>query len=264
MARVFVSIEKMSGFDSSTYDLKRQVAIVTGGARGIGQALARGLSEAKARVVIADKSDEVFGVERRIRSLGYDCKAILADVGDRRDVRKMVKKCINKYGRVDIMVNNAAISTPSSFGNLDEANWLETIGVNLTGVFHCCKEVVPYMIEQGGGTIINFSSVNAQFGARETAHYCASKGGVESLSKALARELGAYKIRVNVISPGFVDTPMLDLMPPAQREKLVRRIPLGRLGHPRDFIGPVLFLSSAGSEYITGQTININGGFFMS
>ena len=246
------------------YNLKGQVALITGGARGIGEAVAWGIADAKGRVLIVDKSAGVFNVEHRMRSQGYECKGLVGDVGHRPDVQMIVRKGIEKYGRIDILVNNAAISTPSSFVDLDESKWLETIRVNLTGTFLCSKEVMPYMMEQGKGTIINFSSVNAQFGAKETAHYCASKGGVESLSKALARELGPHQIRVNTISPGFVETAMLGLMPEAQKEKLVRRIPLGRLGQVSDVVGAVLFLASDDSDYITGQTININGGFFMS
>ena len=133
--------------------MKGQVALITGGARGIGEAIAWGLAEAKGRVFIADKSEGVFSVEHRIRSQGYECEAVVADVGDRRDVQMMVRKGIDKYGRIDILVNNAAISTSSRFADLDELKWLETIGVNLTGVFYCSKEAIPYMIEQGGGTI---------------------------------------------------------------------------------------------------------------
>jgi len=147
---------------------------------------------------------------------------------------------------------------------MSEDVWENMIQTNLTSVFYCCKEVLPYMVKERKGKIVNFSSVNAQFGAKETAHYCAAKGGVESLSKSLAREIGPYNIQVNVISPGFIDTAMLELMPQSQKDKLIRRIPLGRLGLPADFIGASLFLVSEASDYITGQVINVNGGFFMS
>ena len=245
-------------------DLTDQVAIVTGGGRGIGECIAYGLAESKAVVFIVDILDQVFNVKNKMNRLGYTCDAMIVDVADRVQVRKMAEKCINTYNKIDVLVNNASVSTPSMFSDMTDDNWNKTVQTNLTSVFYCCQEVIPHMIKQRKGKIVNFSSVNAQFGAKQTAHYCAAKGGVESLSKALARELGPHNIQVNVISPGFIDTAMLDLMPNSQKERLVKRIPLGRLGFPTDLVGPVVFLVSDASAYITGQILNVNGGFFMT
>jgi len=245
-------------------DLTDEVAIVTGGGRGIGECIAYGLAESKASVFIVDILDQVFNVKEKINRLGYTCDAMIVDVADRGQVSKMVEKCINTYSKIDVLVNNASVSKPSTFLDMTDDNWNKTVQTNLTSVFYCCQEVIPYMVERRKGKIINFSSVNAQFGAKQTTHYCAAKGGVESLSKALARELGPHNIHVNVISPGFIDTAMLDLMPSSQKERLVKRIPLGRLGAPTDVVGPVVFLASDASAYVTGQIINVNGGFFMA
>jgi 3-oxoacyl-[acyl-carrier protein] reductase len=246
------------------YNLGDKVAIVTGAARGIGESIAYGLAASKASLIIIDIKESLFIVEKKMKEYGFICDAMIVDVADRAQVRNMVKSCINVYGKIDILINNASISNPSLFSDMSEDVWENMIQTNLTSVFYCCKEVLPYMVKERKGKIVNFSSVNAQFGAKETAHYCAAKGGVESLSKSLAREIGPYNIQVNVISPGFIDTAMLELMPQSQKDKLIRRIPLGRLGLPADFIGASLFLVSEASDYITGQVINVNGGFFMS
>ncbi len=244
-------------------DLSGQVAIVTGAARGIGEAVACGFAQTGARTVLVDVSTKAVTLQNKLRDLGYECHAFIADVSNEFEVRAFVDQCIAEHGVIDILVNNAAISEPAQFVNLERDNWNKTLAVNLTGSFLTCREVARYMIRRKRGSIVNLSSVNAQFGAKLTAHYCASKAGIEGLSKAMARELGSYNIRVNVIAPGFIDTAMLELMPKPQKEKLVKRIPLRRLGRPADLVGTVLFLSSSASEYITGQVIGVNGGFFM-
>jgi NAD(P)-dependent dehydrogenase (short-subunit alcohol dehydrogenase family) len=165
-------------------------------------------------------------------------------------------------GKIDILGNNASISEPSDFLNKKEDNWDRVIQNNLKSVFCFCKEAVPHMIKQKKGKTINSSSINGALGAKETAHYNAAKAGVESLTKSLlARELGPYHILVNAILPSSTDTKMLSSMPDIQKQKLVRRIPLKRLGNPEDCIWPVLFLSSDGSNYITDQIIYINRNF---
>jgi NAD(P)-dependent dehydrogenase (short-subunit alcohol dehydrogenase family) len=240
------------------------VAIVSGAGRGIGECIAYGLAESKARIFIVDVLDQISEVKEKINRTGYTCDAMIVDAADREQVRNMVKRCINTYGKIDVLINNASVNNPSLLLDMTDDNWQKTVQNNSTSVFYCCHEVIPHMIKHGKGKTIKFSSVRAQFGAKQTAHYCAAKGGVESLSKAMAREPGPYNMQVNVISPGFIDTAMLDLMPKSQKEKLVRRIRLERLGSRTVVVGPVLFLASDASAYMTGQVLNVNGGFFMA
>jgi len=247
-----------------SFDLSGEVAIITGAAQGIGKEVAYGFAAANCSLMIVDISDKIHDVAKDIRRLKKACDSLIVDVSNLEQIKMMVKRCIQRHNKIDILINNASISKPSSFLKMTNKDWDKTLANNLNSVFYCCKEVVPYMIEQNKGKIVNFSSINAALGGKETSHYNAAKAGVESLTKSLARELGPYNIQVNVISPGFTDTRMLALMPDIHKQKLIKRIPLNRLGKPDDFIGPVLFLSSDGSNYITGQTLHVNGGFYFA
>jgi 3-oxoacyl-[acyl-carrier protein] reductase len=241
--------------------LEGRIAIITGAARGIGRAVAESFAQAGANLLAVDILESVMIPEP---AYAPHWRGHLADVSDPSNVDCLIDCCLSEIGKPDILVNVAAISTPSPVKDMKLDNWRTNIDTNLTSVFLCSKAVLPHMIAKRSGTIISFSSVIAQTGGERSAHYSAAKAGIEAFSKSLAREVGPYGIRVNVISPGLVETRMLELMPLTQKEKLVSRLPLGRLGQPRDFIGISLFLASDAGAYITGQTIHLNGGLFMS
>jgi 3-oxoacyl-[acyl-carrier protein] reductase len=244
-----------------TVDLEGKTALVTGAARGIGQKVAEGIAKAGACVFAVDILESIRsapdGLEKR-------WEGFRADVSDYASVREMVNRCAQRFGPPDILINVAAISTPCAIQDMTLENWKQNLDINLSSVFLCSHAVLPPMMEKRDGCIISFSSVIAETGGNVNAHYAAAKGGIEAFSRSLAREVGAYGIRVNVIAPGMVDTKMLELMGSEQREKLVRRIPLQRIGHPEDMVGPVLLLISRAGSYITGQIIRVNGGLSMS
>jgi 3-oxoacyl-[acyl-carrier protein] reductase len=188
----------------------------------------------------------------------------VADVSCASSVETIIKKCLNDIGPPDILINIAAISTPCPVGDMTLENWNHNLDVNLTSVFLCSQAVLPHMIEFGKGCIINFSSMIARTGGETSAHYSAAKSGIEGFSRSLAREVGPAGIRINVIAPGMIDTPMLDLMPQTQLQKLIKRIPMRRVGNPHDIVGLTLLLASEAGNYITGQTFHINGGLYMN
>jgi len=238
------------------------VAIITGAARGIGRKVAEAMCAEGAKVLAVD----LLAVDAPVSGFCSDnrWRSFQADVSDPDAVQAMVHECTAVFGPPEVLVNMAAISTPSSVSRLSLEQWEQTLRVNLTSVFLCTKAVLPMMIERSRGVIISFSSVLADVGGKGNAHYAAAKAGVEAFSKSLAREVGPHGIRVNVISPGMVDTPMLDLMDAQQKETLSARIPLKRIGRPVDLVEPVLFLASEGSAYITGQVIRVDGGMNMA
>ncbi|MBN2283707.1 MAG: 3-oxoacyl-ACP reductase FabG [Deltaproteobacteria bacterium] len=242
-------------------ELDGKTVLVTGAAGGIGSAVAEGLCEAGARVFAVDLHTRKVGVP----SLREECwKEYQADVSDAGSVQAMIEACEKRFGPPEVLVNVAAISRPCQVQDMRLDLWRQVITMNLTSVFLCSRAVLPAMTEAGGGSIINFSSVLADIGGKGSAHYAAAKAGVEAFSKSLAREVSALGIRVNVISPGMVDTPMLALMSEQQKKALAGRIPLGRIGRPEDFVKPVILLASDGASYMTGQVIRVDGGMNMA
>jgi 3-oxoacyl-[acyl-carrier protein] reductase len=241
-------------------NLEGKVAIVTGAGRGIGRAVAESFVSAGAAVVAVDILESVMTMEERFLSHWYGHKA---DVSKPEEVSSLIDCCVSKVGTPDILINVAAISTPSLVKAMTLDNWRTNIDVNLTSVFLCAQAVLPYMIDKKSGSIISFSSVIARTGGENSAHYSAAKAGIESFSKSLAREVGPYGVRVNVVSPGIIETKMLELMPDQQKQSLIKRLPLRRVGYPNDLVGLPLFLVSDSGSYITGQTIHVNGGLFM-
>lgn len=242
------------------FDLKEKVVIVTGSARGIGRAIAESFVLAGAHVLAVDMLASVL---RSSSEHMENWHGFQADVSQPAKVAKMVDFCTSKLGTPEILINIAAISSPSPVREMTLENWRMNIDVNLSSVFLCTHAVVPHMIQRNRGAIISFSSVIARTGGEMSAHYAAAKAGIEGFSKSLAREVGPYGIRVNVISPGMIDTEMLRLMPQKQKQKLVERLPLRRIGYPEDLVGLALLLASSAGSYITGQTIHVNGGLFM-
>jgi 3-oxoacyl-[acyl-carrier protein] reductase len=244
-----------------------KVAIVTGGASGIGAATVRGLSREGAKVVAADwNSENLQKIEAEMTNEGRPFLGLKIDVSSEKDVQEMVRRTGSHFGGIDFLVNNAGIS-PKHKGrkqNLWEMSieeWDRVMAVNIRGVFLCCRFAVPRMIERGGGAIVSLSSQAAKAGSAITgSHYVISKAGVVGLTKILAREVAQYKIRVNAVAPGRIDTPMIWDVPPEVNEQFRRNIPLGRLGKAEEVADPILFLLSEAASFITGVVVDINGG----
>lgn len=256
--------------------LKSKSAIVTGSAAGIGRAIAVRLAKDGADLLLADINLE--GIEKlsgEIRSRGSQCHTIKADVIDFRDVQQMVERCIELYGKIDIAVNNAGVSTMAPVVELTEKDWDYNMDINAKGVFLCCQAQMRVMIRQGHGKIINTASMAAKRGIPLLAHYAASKWAVVGFSRSLALEAAKHGITVNCVCPGFVATSMqareiewearLRQMTPEQvRQGYIDLTPLGRLEQPEDVANLVSFLASEDSDFMTGQAINITGGVEMN
>jgi 3-oxoacyl-[acyl-carrier protein] reductase len=242
-----------------------KVALVTGSSRGIGRAIAIELAKSGIDIIVNNDKDtqEGFEVVNEIKRIGQHAIYIQADVSDPDKVEKMVEKIINEFGRIDILINNAGITRDKKLVNMDRDQWNRVISVNLTGAFNCIKSVIKYMEKQGGGKIINISSVMGEIGNIGQANYSAAKGGLISLTKTVAKEYARDGILANAVAPGFIETKMLETIPENIKEKMLDQIPLGRLGKVEEVAKLVRFLVSDDANYITGQVININGGFYM-
>ena len=247
--------------------LDNKVAIVTGGAKGIGYAIVRRFLEEGARVVIADV-DDVVG-PRAAAELGVFGKVryVECDVGERLDVRNMVAATIDAFGDIDVLVNDAAILVKADFLDLDPADFDRVLRVNLKGAFLCGQAVARHMVERvkagaAPGAIINLTSVNAVFAIPDQVPYSVSKGGLNQLTRVMALSLARYGIRVNAIGPGSIATEMLEsvMTDPAVRQTILSRTPLGRIGEPREIAAIAAFLASDEASYVTGQTIYADGG----
>jgi acetoacetyl-CoA reductase len=246
--------------------LAGQVAVITGASRGIGAAIARELGASGAHVVInyANSSAPAEALADEIRSAGSGSEPLIvqADVTDEAQARGLVDRAREHYGRLDILINNAAITRDRTFRKLTSDDWRRVIDTNLNSVFYCTHTAVPAMIEQGGGKIINISSIVALSGNIGQTNYTAAKGGLISFTKSLALELARYKVLVNCVAPGFIDTDMLAVVPDNIRESIISRIPVRRFGKPEEIAKAVRFLCVDG-DYVTGQTISVNGGLYM-
>ena len=240
------------------FRLQGKVALVTGAARNLGKAIAVALAEAGADVALASRSlDEMKKLEKEIEKGGARAFAVFLDVTDPQQVEKAVRQIMVEFGRIDILVNNAAARSSQSILELSLDEWRNVIDTNLTGAFLCCKAVGPHMIRQGGGRIINISSRAGIQGIANRAAYCSSKGGLNQLTKALAIEWAPYRILVNAIAPGLMNTPPAA---GAIRAGRASEIPLGRAADPEEIAPLVLFLASDAGSYMTGEVIVIDGG----
>jgi 3-oxoacyl-[acyl-carrier protein] reductase len=247
-------------------DLAGKTAIVTGAGQGIGRAVAKGLAGFGARVVVAELV-EANGKQtaEEIRAVGGAALAVSTDVSKEASVRNLLEETLREFGRIDILVNNAAIFPASSVAEMTAAEWEQVLRTNLTGTFLCARAVMPILKRQRCGRIINFTSGRALQGSKHGAHYAASKGGIIGFTKSLALELAPYGITVNAICPGAIDTPQPKAHVASEEEfyAKAKKIPLGRVGQPEDLVGPVAFLASDWSSYITGQMLLVNGGSIM-
>lgn len=247
--------------------LENKVAVVTGGAKGIGYAIARRFLEEGARVVIADTDDEAGpAAVEELDGLGR-IRYVECDVGERLDVRNMVAATLDAFGDIDILVNNAAILVKADFLDLDPDDFDRVLRVNLKGALLCSQAVARHMVErikEGGqpGAIVNLSSVNAVFAIPDQVPYSVSKGGLSQLTKVMALSLARHGIRVNAIGPGSIATEMLEqvMTNPDVRRTILSRTPLGRIGEPREIAAIAAFLASDQASYVTGQTIYADGG----
>jgi 2-deoxy-D-gluconate 3-dehydrogenase len=241
------------------------VAIVTGGSQGLGFQMAKTLAGAGAKTVIVNRTKtEGKTAEKKIRNSEAECLAISADVSNEADVKRVISKALEYYQSVDILVNCAGINIRKPALQFKEKEWDKIIDINLKGTFLCCQAAGRIMVEQKRGKIINISSTGALTALELRGPYCAAKGGVTQLTKVLALEWAPYNVNVNAIAPGAMITPLTsELLKEGseQREKHLRKIPLGRFGQPADLSGIVLFLASSASDYITGQTIFVDGGY---
>ena len=242
--------------------LDGKVAIVTGASQGIGRGIALALAREGAKVVVSDIIDKITDVSKEIEDLGSEALAVKANVVSSGDTEEMAKAAIDKFGRIDILVNNAGIYPFESLVEMREEDFDKVIGVNLKGVFNSTKAVLPKMIEQKSGNIVNIASIaGAVVGYLNLAHYSTSKGGVLGFTRAAALELAQYGIRVNAIAPGAIETPGIKkVMEEKALKQFEQTIPQRRIGKPEDIANLVVFLASDESSYITGQLITADGG----
>lgn len=245
--------------------LSNYVALVTGASRGIGRAIATKLARNGAAVVVnyCGSKDAAEEVVAEIKGFGGQAVAIRADVSNSGEVQNMIAEIKNCYNRLDILVNNAGITHDTLLLRMKSEDWDRVLHTNLTGTFNCTKEALKLILKSDNGCIINISSVIGQIGNAGQCNYSAAKAGIIGFTKSLAVELGGKNIRVNAVAPGFINTDMTAKLSDEIKQRLKTQIPMGRLGSPEDVANTVLFLTLPASGYITGQTINVDGGMVM-
>jgi 3-oxoacyl-[acyl-carrier protein] reductase len=245
--------------------LDGKVALITGASRGIGRSVAIDLAKAGAKVVInyAGNVAAAQEAEQLIKAAGGEVLLIQGDVSNAEAVDTMVTQIMDQFGRIDILVNNAGITRDNLLMRMKEADWDAVMNINLKGIFNCTKAVSRIMMKQKSGKIINMTSVVGLTGNAGQANYAAAKAGVIGFTKSMAKELASRGITVNAIAPGFIATDMTAVLSEQIKSELVTKIPLGRLGSPEDISAAVLFLVSEAANYITGQTLNVDGGMVM-
>ena len=245
--------------------LEGKVALITGGARGIGQAIALTFAREGANIVVADVNLEIAQkTASEIENLGPKALALQMDVTNYDLVEEGINKILDKMGNVDILVNNAGITKDNLLLRMSQADWDAVINVNLKGTFNCIKAVSRSMIKHRGGRIISIASIIGLMGNPGQANYAASKAGIIALTKTVAKELASRNINANAVAPGFIQTEMTASLSEEIKKKMLEAIPLARLGTPQDVANVCLFLASDESSYITGQTITIDGGMVMA
>jgi len=242
--------------------LEGKIGIVTGAGSGIGEAIAKKLAQEGCHLVATDINETSLNrVVNEIQSLGYNAIGVKADVASKAEVELLVSATIQKYGKIDLLVNNAGIYPASPITELKEEEWDRVIDVDLKGVFLCSQEVIKYMIKQKSGAIVNIGSIDGKEPSGGNAHYSAAKAGVMNMTKTFAVELAKYGIRVNSVSPGWVATS--NVLANDRWKMIINKIPLGRLAKTEEIANGVLFLLTDYASYITGEILDINGGLLM-
>ncbi len=244
--------------------LNDKVAIVTGASRGIGRGIALEMAREGAKVAINYRSSEAQARELADEIAAFEGSSMLiqADVGNSQEARDMIRRVFEQWGRIDILVNNAGITRDKTLKRMGDEDWQEVINANLGSVFYCTSAVMPIMINQNFGRIVNISSMNGQVGAIGQANYSASKGGIIAFTRTVALELARFNVTVNTICPGWTLTDMFAGVPDNIQDQIKSRIPLGRFGSAQDIAKAAVFLATDG-DYITGEQLNVNGGAFM-
>lgn len=244
--------------------LEGRVSLVTGAAQGIGKEIALELARAGSNIAVADilfeKAEETA---KEVEALKRRAKAYNMDVSNAEEVQQIVNKIFEDFGKIDILVNNAGITRDSLLIRMKPEDWDKVLSINLTGVFNCTQAVLRWMLKQRYGRIVNIASVVGLMGNIGQSNYAASKAAIIGFSKSVAREIATRGITVNVIAPGYIDTPMTQKLPEEVKKGFFNQIPIPRLGLPKDIAKGVKFLVSDDAEYITGQVLNINGGMYM-
>ena len=245
--------------------LTDKTAVVTGGSRGIGRAIAVALAAEGAKVAVISAGNAAAAEETlsRIKEQGGEAVAMQCDVADDAAVSDMINAVKEQFGSVDILVNNAGITRDGLLMRMKEGDWQAVLDTNLTGVFHCTKAVTKLMMKQRSGAIINITSVVGQTGNAGQANYAAAKAGMIGFTKSVAKELASRGIRVNAVAPGCIDTDMTAVLSDAVKEDMLKSIPLGRVAQPEEVAKAVVFLASDNASYITGQVLNVDGGMVM-
>jgi NAD(P)-dependent dehydrogenase (short-subunit alcohol dehydrogenase family) len=244
------------------FDLTGKSALVTGAGKGLGRAIAAALARAGADVAVVSRTQaDLEGVAEEIRALGRRALTVVADMGDEGQIRSMVRRVLEGHGRIDILVNNAGVEGGGAVVEMDTAHWDRVMAVNLRGPMLCCKHVGPHMIERRSGKVINVASVLATRVSRYLSPYTSSKAALVQLTRNLALEWIGYNIQVNALCPGYILTPMNKSFFGTDRGKrLIRELPIGRLGESREIEGAAVFLASDATSYMTGATLYVDGG----
>jgi 3-oxoacyl-[acyl-carrier protein] reductase len=245
-------------------ELKGQVAVVTGGSRGIGAAVAALLAERGAAVVVSGRDEgRLKAVVEELEAQGGAALGVVADASRREDAERLLEAARERFGRLDILVNNAGITRDALLVRMKDDDWDRVLETNLRGAFLMTRAAGRVMMRQRSGRIINIASAAGAMGNAGQANYSAAKAGLIGFTKAIARELAHWQILVNAVAPGLIDTDMAAAIPPAAREALIAQIPLGRVGTVREVAEMVGFLAGAGAGYVTGQVFHVNGGLYM-
>ncbi|MGB7845069.1 MAG: 3-oxoacyl-[acyl-carrier-protein] reductase [Candidatus Acidiferrum sp.] len=247
------------------FSLKDKVALVTGASQGIGRETALALAEAGAKVAAAARNEEkLTALVRDIAARGGEALAVKMDVADAEQIKAGFKAVLEKFGKLDILVNNAAITRDGLAVRMKQEDWDAVMRTNLTGAHLCIQQALATMMRARAGRIINIASVVAQMGNPGQANYVAAKAGLIGLTKAIAMEISSRNVTVNAVAPGFIESPMTDVLPDKVKEELKTRIPLGRMGTGRDVAAAIVFLVSDEAGYITGHVLDVNGGLYLA